>query len=42
MLAGTSAHLALLRAAEHSAAIVVVAVATASVQRDDQRDDAEN
>ncbi len=41
-LAGTSAHLTLLRAAEHSAAIMLAAVAAACVQRYDQRDDAEN
>ncbi len=40
--AGTSAHLTLLRAAEHSAAIMLAAVTAASVQRYDQRDDAEN
>jgi hypothetical protein len=41
-LAGTAAHLTLLRAAEHSAAIMLAAVAAACVQRYDQRDDAEN
>lgn len=41
-LAGTSAHLTLLRATEHSAAIMLAAVAAACVQRYDERNDAEN